>query len=186
MAFAALRTVVSTITLICIIILFMMVGRLNKTVNEIANNQNGTNTESTLNIKVTGDNNTTVSTNVTSDVDPEDPALYNDQFGPKPASEQTNTGYQINTSYKTYDFSESHPYLKDYDLVEYGCPNCGYQLYCRDSAGTAASAELRCTRCDWHSKEVYIESCTKSSVARERLLTLYAAGELTKDIKFEN
>lgn len=88
-------------------------------------------------------------------------------------------------SLPVYKIQENHPYLKENDLVEFGCPKCGYQLWCFDSHGTAASAELRCTNCAWESYQVYIEKCEDEKVAKGILLELYDKGELTQNFRFE-
>lgn len=88
-------------------------------------------------------------------------------------------------SLPVYKIQENHPYLEENDLVEYGCPECGYQLWCFDSHGTSASAELRCTNCDWKSYQVYIENCEDEKVAKEILLELYDKGELIQNFRFE-
>ena len=88
-------------------------------------------------------------------------------------------------SLPVYKIQENHPYLEENDLVEFGCPECGYQLWCFDSHGTAASAELRCTNCAWESYQVYIEHCEDEKVAKGILLELYDKGELTQNFRFE-
>lgn len=93
----------------------------------------------------------------------------------------------IEESYHTlseYRMADEHPYVKDYDLVELGCPICNYQLYTWGSSGTAAVAKLKCTNCSWESKEVHIEHCDSTIIAKQMALDLYTAGDLTKDIEF--
>lgn len=84
-----------------------------------------------------------------------------------------------------YRMADEHPYVKDYDLVELGCPICNYQLYTWGSSGTSAVAKLKCTNCSWESKEVHIEHCDSTITAKQMALDLYTAGDLTKDIEFE-
>ncbi len=96
--------------------------------------------------------------------------------------------YKLYTDYYTLpddSLKKSRPYLKDSDLLEYGCPICRYQLYCFGSAGSAAMSCLRCTNCNWESAEVHIKNCNDSSEAKKILLDLLKKGELTKDIEFQ-
>ncbi len=146
----------------------------------VNNQQTTTNSE----VEVTGDGNTASNTNINSNTaEPEITVkeLPNTQAKPE-------VGYTIYTNYYTLSdetLKELHPYLKDYDLVEIGCPECGYQMYCWDSAGSAATAHLCCTNCAWESKEVHIRHCTDSSEAKKILLDMYKNGKLTKDVEFE-
>ncbi len=149
--------------------------------NITVNNQTTASSE----VEVTGDGNTV--NNSTTNSNTTEPKIVMGEL-PDVQHGTTEVIYTIYTNYYTLSdetLKEVHPYIKDYDLVEYGCPVCGYQLYCFDSAGSAAVACLRCTNCDWESKEVHIEHCTEGSEAKKILLDLFKKGELTKDVEFQ-
>ena len=103
-----------------------------------------------------------------------------------PPNQLSYTIYHNYYSLPAYIIQENHPCLEENDLVEYGCPECGYQLWCFDSHGIDASAELRCTNCDWESYQVYIENCEDEKVAKEILLELYDKGELIQNFRFNS
>ena len=157
------------------------------------NNQQNTSVKNT--VSVTGSNNdvktVSIDNSINNDTNNTETSLFSNNNN-KPDYNYTYSDNSANyVVYKKYltlsddKMKELNPYVKDYDLIDYGCPNCGYQLYCIDSAGTAASARLKCTLCSWESKEVYIKHCDDSRTARYILLDLYTEGMLTKDMWFE-